>query len=466
MAKPIFRIEQIESFDKNEIGLDQVDNTSDANKPISNAQQSALDNKLETTDFKTIGGESIVGSGDIPTNTGGLNLQAFQDIVYESELPNGVYTKFVRAVTQAEYDALSNDDVYGLNGVEYYVAPLAPSGYSISNFNLSVITAPTFNYTGATIDDGLDWSVTDGATTVSGFVRPITAENGVITIDDLTSLLDGNIDLTVSFINGGARGLNVSDSATKNTTVPSGYSVTIDQDPIDENNETAISFTWTAAEVGATYNYSFTSSGGGTPVTGTGTISTATDQITGLDLSGLSNGTIVLTASLINSNGQGADATDTAVKNTTASATQHYENRAGALVTGSDTSVAGWVAGNGISESSTTQARTGTTSLRIASNDGSSQFRYFDFSSGSSGQNDFVGGETATITGYIYAPAGSTPEILLTSSNLNRQAITFTPDTWTQFTFSGVNITASGNLYFYTNSTTGIFIDDMTVTSN
>jgi hypothetical protein len=93
---------------------------------------------------------------------------------------------------------------------------------------------------------------------------------------------------------------------------PSGYTVAIDNDPVLANGSD--SFTFAGAEVGAYYDYSFTSDGGGTPVTGFGTISTATDQITDVDLSSLSDGTITLTVYLSNIGGQGADATDTAIK--------------------------------------------------------------------------------------------------------------------------------------------------------
>lgn len=37
------------ALDKTRVGLGNVDNTSDTNKPISTAQQTALDNKLDTT---------------------------------------------------------------------------------------------------------------------------------------------------------------------------------------------------------------------------------------------------------------------------------------------------------------------------------------------------------------------------------------------------------------------------------
>ncbi|MEB2779835.1 MBG domain-containing protein [Algoriphagus sp. C2-6-M1] len=96
---------------------------------------------------------------------------------------------------------------------------------------------------------------------------------------------------------------------------PSGYTVSIDQDPITIDNESNISFTFADAEIGTTYSYSFISSGGAGTVTGGGTIATATDQITGINLSGLSDGTITLTVTLTDpSDNTGPDATDTSEK--------------------------------------------------------------------------------------------------------------------------------------------------------
>jgi hypothetical protein len=57
---------------KTQVGLSNVDNTSDANKPISSATQTALNLKQDTlvsgTNIKTINGDSIVGSGNIVTS--------------------------------------------------------------------------------------------------------------------------------------------------------------------------------------------------------------------------------------------------------------------------------------------------------------------------------------------------------------------------------------------------------------
>jgi hypothetical protein len=54
---------------KNDVGLDNVDNTSDANKPISTATSAALDNKqnvlISGTNIKTINSTSLLGSGNI-----------------------------------------------------------------------------------------------------------------------------------------------------------------------------------------------------------------------------------------------------------------------------------------------------------------------------------------------------------------------------------------------------------------
>jgi hypothetical protein len=58
-----------------EIGLGNVDNTSDANKPISTATQTALNAKQATlvsgTNIKTINGSSVLGSGDLVVSGGG-----------------------------------------------------------------------------------------------------------------------------------------------------------------------------------------------------------------------------------------------------------------------------------------------------------------------------------------------------------------------------------------------------------
>jgi hypothetical protein len=58
-----------QTLDKSSVGLSDVDNTSDVDKPISSATQTALDAKQATlvssTNIKTINGSSVLGSGDL-----------------------------------------------------------------------------------------------------------------------------------------------------------------------------------------------------------------------------------------------------------------------------------------------------------------------------------------------------------------------------------------------------------------
>lgn len=106
------------------------------------------------------------------------------------------------------------------------------------------------------------------------------------------------------------------------TTAPSGYSVSIDQALINDANDTAFSFTFAGAEVGATYLYSIDDADGGTAaVAGSGAVASATEQITGINVANLSDGTLTLSVSLKDAaNNTGATTTDTVAKDATAPA--------------------------------------------------------------------------------------------------------------------------------------------------
>jgi hypothetical protein len=93
------------------------------------------------------------------------------------------------------------------------------------------------------------------------------------------------------------------------------YGVTFTTDPITSANQTAAAIRITSGVVDYTYNYSITSSGGGSVVTGSGTISSVPQNITGLNLSGLIDGTLVVSLTLTDTQGStGGPATDTVVK--------------------------------------------------------------------------------------------------------------------------------------------------------
>ncbi|GIQ57179.1 hypothetical protein Flavo103_03150 [Flavobacterium collinsii] len=67
-----------QTLDKTAVGLSNVDNTSDLNKPVSTATQTALNAKQATlvsgTNIKTVNGTSILGSGDITISGGGTTI--------------------------------------------------------------------------------------------------------------------------------------------------------------------------------------------------------------------------------------------------------------------------------------------------------------------------------------------------------------------------------------------------------
>jgi hypothetical protein len=68
---------------KSDVGLSNVDNTSDINKPISSATQTALNAKQNTlvsgTNIKTINGNTILGSGDLVVGGTTPTLQEVTD---------------------------------------------------------------------------------------------------------------------------------------------------------------------------------------------------------------------------------------------------------------------------------------------------------------------------------------------------------------------------------------------------
>lgn len=81
-----------QTLDKTAVGLANVDNTSDLNKPISTATQTALNAKQDTlisgTNIKTINSLSLLGSGNITISGGG----GATDLAYVASSTNGVVT--------------------------------------------------------------------------------------------------------------------------------------------------------------------------------------------------------------------------------------------------------------------------------------------------------------------------------------------------------------------------------------
>lgn len=155
----------------------------------------------------------------------------------------------------------------------------------------------------------------DGPGAATATVAFLGAGDGTVQLTGVTVDGDYLVSVEIRDATDGTDTTNGPQTITVDTTAPVGYAINIDQAAVSADNETATSFTFSAAEVGAAWSLTVTSSGGGTPVTDSGTIATATDQITGIDVSGLSDGTLVYSVTLTDTVGNIGDAsTDTVAK--------------------------------------------------------------------------------------------------------------------------------------------------------
>lgn len=102
--------------------------------------------------------------------------------------------------------------------------------------------------------------------------------------------------------------------ATDDDTAPAGHTVAFDANSYSKaDTAEEVVVTIGNAELRATYALTITSSGGGTPVTRTGTIAGATTELTGIDCSALTAGTMTASLVLTDETGNAASAvTDTA----------------------------------------------------------------------------------------------------------------------------------------------------------
>jgi len=168
----------------------------------------------------------------------------------------------------------------------------------------------------------LTGTVNDPTATLSLLVngqryQPVHNGNGGWALADnqLAALAHGVYDVAVSATDTqGNVGTDVSgNELTIDLLPPSGYSVAIQQNRIDASNHNALSFVFTGAEVGASYSYVI--SDGSNTVTGTALITAATQQVGGINVSALAEGTLQLRVTLMDSVGNtGAAATATVLK--------------------------------------------------------------------------------------------------------------------------------------------------------
>lgn len=196
----------------------------------------------------------------------------------------------------------------------------APSGYSVafttSPVNDANLTAGAFTISSAEVGTTFNYVISSsgGGTNVTGSGSVSTATQTVTGIN-LSGLGDGTLTVSVTLTDASSNvGGAVTNTVFKNTSAPSGYSVVFTTDPINNSNKSAVVIDLSNAEVGSTYSYTITD---GTTTIGpfTGTVATASQSITGIDVSSLTDTTLTVSMTLTDTgNNTGVAATDTVVK--------------------------------------------------------------------------------------------------------------------------------------------------------
>ncbi len=125
----------------------------------------------------------------------------------------------------------------------------------------------------------------------------------------------GNAALLTLALPGGANSLGLNRNLQIDGIVPTGYGVSINQALINEDNETALSYQLSGAEVGTTWRYQISSSGGGTPIVGSGAVVSSSQSSSLINVTSLAQGTLTLSLSLTDDAGNvGSPATATVIK--------------------------------------------------------------------------------------------------------------------------------------------------------
>ncbi|HVL00974.1 MAG TPA: Ig-like domain-containing protein, partial [Dongiaceae bacterium] len=239
-------------------------------------------------------------------------------------------------------DATSNNVTLTLNSVGSTasvrvdaVAPSAPStpdmtsgtdSGSSSSDNITSDTTPTFTGTaeaGATVTVISSVNGTLGTTTADG--------SGNWTFTPSSALNGGshNITATAADASGNVSSPSSALAVTIDTGALTGHSVSFTDTTLNASQASAISFSFASAEVGATYSYSITSSGGGTAVTGSGTLASISALIGSINVSGLGDGTLTLSVVVTDSAGNASSAVTAMATLDTAAPTATISSAAG-----------------------------------------------------------------------------------------------------------------------------------------
>lgn len=256
--------------------------------------------------------EITSSAGGVPVTGGGRVESDPQPItgIDVSGLPDGMLTLAIQVISRegASGPRVTAQIVKSTEGLSVSVTSAAPSPTNASPIPFTIsFSQPVSGF------DLTDISVTNGTA-----ANLQTSDNATWTVD-VTPEGQGAVELQLPA--GVATASSGVASAASNATrvvydsaAPAGYSVAFLAGPL-----TSANFEIIGAEQGSFYSFIISSSGGGEPVTGSGTIGAGAQQVSGLDLSGLADGTLTLTVTLADPLGNaGSPATGAMAKDASA----------------------------------------------------------------------------------------------------------------------------------------------------
>ncbi|WP_310281301.1 Ig-like domain-containing protein [Rheinheimera soli] len=241
-------------------------------------------------------GTTVLGSA---TATGG-NWS-----ITSSALSAGSHILTAKATDAAGNESAASSGLSVTIDTEAPVKPAAPdldansdTGSSNSD-NLTNATSLTFN---GTAEDGSTVSLSSSVDNALG-ATTATGGSWSLTTAAVTSEGAHNITLTATDVAGNVSVASDPLAITLDKTAPAVGGVAFDQASVSSGNQAALSFTLAGAEVGATAEYSISSSNGGTAVTNSFVVAAADQQVTGLNVSGLNDGTLTISLTLTDAAG-------------------------------------------------------------------------------------------------------------------------------------------------------------------